>query len=601
MSEQNFKEISNQTPEQAGQLLEQHNQMQAQEVTSVSETEELVSSSTGEQTPDEMEQPFQDSTKQDAPATASDREASSISEDFAEQSLLTLESESQATQETLSSGSSQLSSSVYEKQPESKSSKWAPLIYGRTYAVDFRFLAVPDDFDERITNYIWEFIKVTTRSAENLSSKPRWIFLRTNRRCIIGVTCLIRDLLYSDKDNVSEDLTRDRHGRPLYAFIGFVSKTLVPSVVPAMNLALFAAPYLELIPQKWDESYAEVGNLQGVSQALKTEYNNQFSLAEGIAEDRTRPEILFERLMPENQDTIVFWNIADAQNILFSASRSDRPIYLCTGNLTLRELLDSQFMSAAIEEIQSCSEVQKVQKAPPSQFQNSRQSQPQQDNRSLQLGQQSTYPRSREHPQHREPERQHIRDSGFGRIRRAPKDLIVGLSKLVRNNVELLFGENTTRDLDDAMFNTLGQIGKVFLGEAAVAEMYYQIANLDEFECRLIAAINATIVERNQLSSEYNELIAQGQRYEAENIAQDIEKLNKKLAYASRKLREITHLFEMQRSRASEEKSIEHSEGNRTTQQRDPYLGFREKERPTDEQPPEPKNDVSKSQDPWQL
>ncbi len=598
MSEQNFKEISNQTPEQAGQLLEQHNQMQAQEVTSVSETEELVSSSTGEQTPDEMEQPFQDSTKQDAPETASDREASSISEGFAEQSLLTLESESQATQETLSSGSSQLSSTVYEKQPESKSSKWAPLIYGRTYAVDFRFLAVPHDFDERIINYIWEFIKVTTRSAENLSSKPRWIFLRTKRHCIIGVTCLIRDLLDSYEDNVSEDLTRDRHGRPLYAFVGFVSETLVPSVTPAMNLALFATSYLELIPQKWDESYAEVGNLQGVFQAIKTEYNKQFSLEEGIAaDDRTQPEILFEQLMPENQDGIVFWNIADAQNILFSASRSAQPIYLCTGNLTLRELLDSRFMSAALEEIQSRSEVQKVQKAPPSQSQTSRQSQPQQDNRSLESGRQGTYLPSREPHQHRGQEQQHVRDYGFERIWSLPKDVIVGSSKFVRNNIKFLLREKRIRDLDKIMLNTLGQLGKFFLGERAVDEMYSEITELNEFVCWLIAAIDETNTEVEQLRSEYSELMAQGRRDEAENIAQDIERLNNELAYANRKLHEI----ETQQYRASEKKSIQHSKGTKTAQQRDPYLGFREKERPTDEQPPEPKDDVSKSQDPWQL
>ena len=667
MSEQNFKEISNQTPEQAGQLLEQHNQMHAQKVTSVSETEESVSSSTGEQNPDEMEQPFQDSTKQDAPETASDREARSVSEDSAEQPLklnsettgqepeiqqhpksvepvdredslspeLTLASRSQAPQETLSNQPSQLSSSVSEKQPESKSksesikspqlsslttsekvipqqsahsiassSKWAPLIYGRTYAVDFRFLAVPHDFNERITNDIWEFIKVTTRSAENLSSKHRWIFLRTNRHCIIGVTCLIRDLLPSDKDNVSEDLTRDRHGRPLYAFVGFVSKTLVPSVVPAMNLALFAAPYLELIPQKWDESYAEVGNLQGVSHSLKTEYNKQFSLEEGIAADRTRPEIPFEQLMPFNQDAIVLWNIADTQNILFSASRSAQSIYLCTGNLTLRELLDSHFMSAVLEEIQSRMEVQKVQKAPPSQFQTSLQSQPQQDSRSLQSGRQGTYPRSREHPQHRGQERQHSRDSGLGRSRRAPKDLkdlIVGLSKFGRNNFQSLVGEKKTRYVDNAMFNTLGLLGRVFWTEAEVAEMYCQIASLDEFQYQLIDAIDATTVELKQLTAEYNELRAKGRISEADGVAKYIEKLNNKLDDFDRKLQEITHLLETRLSTASEEKSIEQSEGYRIAQQRDPYLGFKEKEKPTDEQPPEPKDDVSKSQDPWQL
>lgn len=478
-------------------------------------------------------------------------------------------------------------------------SKWAPLIYGRTYEIDFRFLVVPPDFDEHSKNQVWEFIKITTRSPENLSGKPRWIFLRTERHCIIGTTCLVRDLLNSREADAPEDLTRDRHGRPLYAFVGFVADTPVPSTIPAMNLEVFADPYRKLIPRIWRERY--VRESRGVPQALSINYYKEFKPEERVTFNHNHPEISSDQLVPERQGAILFFNIEDAQNILYSASRSIQITRLFIGNLTIRELLDSDFMVAALDEIQSRTEVQKVQKTPLLRSPTPHHSQPQQDSRSLNSGRRNAHPPSGESPQHRRHEQHSSTDSGFDRIRNFPKDFIVGLSKLARSNIEFLGGEKAARDADEVMFKTLGQIGAIVLGERAVAEIYSEIANLDEFERRLITAINAVTVECDQLKVEYEQLMAQGRRYEAQRVAEEVDHLNEKLAHAGRKLSEITRLLTVRRSHASEEESAEHNEETVVDQRRDPYFGFKEKEKPVDELPSEPGDNVPKHQDPWQL
>lgn len=656
MSEPNPEKRSDQTPEQIGQLPKQQSQMQTEEVASVTDVAVLANSSTGERTPDEMELPFQEFTKQasvesternfqncdeiadltvqHSPEAALEQEVRATSEGFAEQPLqmdtkaseqqskiqehpesvetaaqedslsteLTLEGESKATQETLADQSSQLSNGISEQPPElqpksesinspqlptpatseainfeqaahpiAPSTKWAPLIYGRTYEIDFRFLVIPSDFDEQIKNQVWEFIKISTRSPENLSGKPRWIFLRTTRHCIMGVTCLVRDLLNSQEKDGSEDLTRDRHGRPLYAFVGFVAETPVPFAIPAMDLEIFADPYRKIMPRKWYEKYGGKSQ-QGVSQALRIAYCKEFKPEEQVRLERTRPEIPFDQLVPKRQNTIVFWNIEDAAKILFSASLANQPIYLCFGNLSQKELLDSRFMSAALEEISSRQEVEKWLQHAASQPHNI--SNPQSSNQFEQASR-SSRPIKPQHqaiesnfnPQY---ERQETSEEGHS--------IIENIEKLLSLPMDAL------QIMQERFEYVLAQI-------AGMEE-----SELRSYERRLMAALNASADELKLSVAECKDLIGQKRYKEAEEKEREIQRRRDRINSINKILRQVQQrIVHVSRSHISQSGQFD------TQHQRDPYIGFKEKEKPTDEHPSEPERDTPKPNDPWQL
>ena len=99
---------------------------------------------------------------------------------------------------------------------------WATIIYGRSYHLDFRTIAHPEDFTPQDTAWALEHIIPTTQRARNLSRSPRWSMFKGDRFCIIGVTCMVRDLI-QPLDESSESIAKDDLGRPLYVFVGYVT------------------------------------------------------------------------------------------------------------------------------------------------------------------------------------------------------------------------------------------------------------------------------------------------------------------------------------------------------------------------------------------
>ncbi len=95
-------------------------------------------------------------------------------------------------------------------------SKMSAIVYGRTYEVDFRFIALPENFTDNDKKWIENYIQVTTRSPEKLTNNPRFSIVKNSQYCVFGVTCLARDL-----HNIIEE-TQDKCDRPLYGFFGYV-------------------------------------------------------------------------------------------------------------------------------------------------------------------------------------------------------------------------------------------------------------------------------------------------------------------------------------------------------------------------------------------
>jgi hypothetical protein len=480
------------------------------------------------------------------------------------------------------------------------SSKWAPIIYGRTYSVDFRFLVTPWNFEERHKEFFWNYIKVTTRSAENLSGKPRWLFIRTKKRCLVGITCMVRDLIGSHTEPDLEDMTRDRQGRPLYAFVGYVSEDPTPFCIPAMNLELFAAPYLKFVSQKWQEVYADLGSNQAAPQDLKSEYEREFSLDELATPDSERNLMPIDQLIPASEDSIIFWNISDARNIWFTASQDDKPLYICFGNLTKRDVIDSKFMDAVLDEVTSYEEIKKVRQVRRPALSPLPQSEHQTAS-PHNLSNISNQPHQRDIDSQKEKYDENLWVSAT-----------VNLSKLGRQSIESIFGEQRARQWDDFVFNTLGQITRPVLGDEFVDEVYLQVAKIDEWEKRLKIARQEFLAELDRLKNDLRQLekeIRKSYREREDFAAREKEnvaaKIGRQIDRTTEKLREISQYLSQIKELRSRIK-VHQTHARQSTQkfQPDSSFGFKEKEETVENEQLDRETQSKKSspsKDVWEL
>lgn len=101
---------------------------------------------------------------------------------------------------------------------------WAPIVYGRSFHLDFRFITIPEDFGPEDLEWSTPYILATTHQARNLSKYPRWSLFRNNTHCIIGITCMVRDLIGQSEKNKIQSMVKDDHGRPLYMFAGYATQ-----------------------------------------------------------------------------------------------------------------------------------------------------------------------------------------------------------------------------------------------------------------------------------------------------------------------------------------------------------------------------------------
>ena len=102
--------------------------------------------------------------------------------------------------------------------------QWAAIVYGRSYHLDFRFITVPDDFTKQDTDWALEHILASTQQARNLANHPRWSLFKNHSHCVAGITCMVRDLAGHSSTYPREAIAKDDRGRPLYTFVGYVTK-----------------------------------------------------------------------------------------------------------------------------------------------------------------------------------------------------------------------------------------------------------------------------------------------------------------------------------------------------------------------------------------
>lgn len=121
--------------------------------------------------------------------------------------------------------------------------QWAPIVYGRSYHLDFRFITIPDDFTNQEVNWAAQHILATTHQARRLPSNPRWSLFKNHSHCIIGVTCMVRDLIDQVDQGLIEAMTKDNRGRPLYVFVGYVAQ--LNQRKDLLDLPAYSGTYLE--------------------------------------------------------------------------------------------------------------------------------------------------------------------------------------------------------------------------------------------------------------------------------------------------------------------------------------------------------------------
>ncbi|MEB3218515.1 MAG: hypothetical protein VKN72_20080 [Nostocales cyanobacterium 94392] len=224
-------------------------------------------------------------------------------------------------------------------------SNWAPIVFGRTYEVDFRFIAIPVDLTAKEKNWLQQYILVTTRSPERLrEDPPRWSVIKKDDICVVGVTCMAAAF--------SQDMTMDNKHRSLYLFVGYLSRSPFPEL-PPMDIEQFQ-PLYKYIGEKWNEKPYDTSRhepilnqyqftLSGLTKTLNSD-DEYFSL------NQTNSEIV--RVWPEEEN--------NRENLWQAASKAES-VSLCLGLASKKDTLKScPFLNIVAADVRQKEDLSKV-------------------------------------------------------------------------------------------------------------------------------------------------------------------------------------------------------------------------------------------------
>ena len=233
-------------------------------------------------------------------------------------------------------------------------SKWAGIVYGRSYNLDFRLIAIPEDFTINETHWALEHIIPTTRAAGKLPHHPRWSLFKNEHYCIVGVTCMVRDLIGADHKSGGENLTKDAQGRPLYIFVGYgvkLNKRKYIINVPAYggnNLEIFK-PLYQYVQDQWrvkdsglNRKKTVLTNYQKLSfSRIKPQTDLDPNLAEQLNCQTKYPSKIF--LWQDFQQ----WE----SKLWTTAAICKKPTSLCLGLASKQHLVKSPFLNGTVANI----------------------------------------------------------------------------------------------------------------------------------------------------------------------------------------------------------------------------------------------------------
>lgn len=235
--------------------------------------------------------------------------------------------------------------------------KWAAIVYGRSYHVDFRFIAVPQDFTSRELNWASPYIIATTRKARKLPFHPRWSLFKNNSHCILGVTCMVRELLGETEDNLTLDMTKDDSGRPLYIFVGYVTKL-------ERKKYLFDLPsYQGNCLADFQSLYQYVRNVWLVKnfnkesrQPQRTDYQKLSFTHQQVINNFSLDSINQLNYQGKYADKVYLWQDSPEQNsqLWEESANFPQPISICLG-INSRRYLISPFLNQSLTQLEEFS------------------------------------------------------------------------------------------------------------------------------------------------------------------------------------------------------------------------------------------------------
>ena len=195
--------------------------------------------------------------------------------------------------------------------------KWAPLVYGRTHEVDFRFLAKPVDFGKDRENWSRGYIlaSFSFSTYDELRGHPRWIMFRDEQRCVVGATCMVEEI-----PGVPADQYQDREGRPLYVFLGFVSQSPSPQI-PSRELRWFSKIYDECVkPRFWEKHYSREKDRPPAFSYETRKWQPSSELKEHLGDK-----------LNTDEKKVGFWPEEDNEKVWYSATHSTEAVSVCLG------------------------------------------------------------------------------------------------------------------------------------------------------------------------------------------------------------------------------------------------------------------------------
>jgi len=247
-----------------------------------------------------------------------------------------------------------------------KSKGWAAIVYGRTYHLDFRLITLPHDFTTPEINWASQHIIATTQQARKLVDSPRWSLFKNDHYLVVGVTCMVKDLI--------GDPVKDNQGRPLYVFVGYV--TQAPQQIqnlPAYSencLDNFKILYQE-IEQVWlVKNYEQDSRYPSRSQYYPINFCNR-AIPKGrrslIASENQELPTLNQELNQQlnqpsqNPDKIYLWQSSTPQNSLLWQTSAQSPAAIATClNIQGKALNNSPFLNQSSTQVEQFQIIDRV-------------------------------------------------------------------------------------------------------------------------------------------------------------------------------------------------------------------------------------------------
>ena len=230
------------------------------------------------------------------------------------------------------------------------------LIYGRTYEVDHRWLATPNDFSQEDKSLALRYIEVVSHAhMTHYSAKPpldlvSWLFWSNRRYSVSGILCnvsVILDEAYIHK--LGKDLSYDNQTRRIpYSFLGYVFKKTdgfykTPSIYPELNLF---QPLCEYISEKWFDKYTKPP-LEIQYKSLEELNLSNVELAENNPEEDLRLNL--------NPDAINFYPKSERyiHGLVNLNSRCERPTSLLIGSFSKNLVPVNTFLNVVVPDVSS--------------------------------------------------------------------------------------------------------------------------------------------------------------------------------------------------------------------------------------------------------